>query len=198
MGREKCCGQASATNHFYSPILVSIIPSVSILSLCTCSSCHTIVETVDHQFYTFGDSTYQSPLSRDEEMDTFPVRIDNDFPINHSLSKLHKGNNKLCTNNLLNENFAQNSKEISKVQIKKLISTHNCFYLLTKDNDLYFLGYDDNDQIETNESPKKWILCKNNILNICAGEYIYFLFVCDPFLNYQSNMKWTDVVVHLK
>lgn len=80
-------------------------------------------------------------------------------------------------------------------QIKKIIATNFSFFLLTNKNDLYTAGYVNSDEKYSHTIIDKWILCKTNVVNINTGFSNLFLFIPNSFLFYESNMKYTDLII---
>lgn len=113
MGKSEYCGQGLSAYDFYSPVLVSIGNANKIVSI-YCSFHCTIIQTVNQQFYMFGDLEY---LNKSQILT--PQLVNDIFPINQSFT-----------------GFEQ------EIQIKKFISSKMTFFLLTKTNDLYIIKND--------------------------------------------------------
>ncbi len=144
MGKKECCGQASATANFYSPVPVSV--GTKIASIC-CSSFCTIVQTVNDEWYAFGDTSTQPQPAYGKEVSLTASRIDDVFPKGIKIKKL------VATSNAF-----------------FLLSYKNDLYVVGN-------GGNGEMGMKNGESIYKWTLCKNNVADVQTGYYNSFVFL---------------------
>lgn len=85
MGIKNCCGQASAKDHFYSPVLVSVGSPTTFVC---CSLNLTIVQTENKEWYAFGDARYQPSPIYGKSVSLTPERMDDIFSQGIQVKKL--------------------------------------------------------------------------------------------------------------
>ena len=167
MGNKYCCGQGTSKDHFYSPVLVSVGDAIQ--SICFSWS-YTMVQNVNQQYYLFGDLHNCKLLSvYGKQFVLIPECFDHVISNTKSLTGIPSG-----------------------FQVKKLIETIFEFFLLTNNNDLYVMS---NCKETDKKNSSKWILYKSNVANVQTGRLNLFLFINEPFLLYESQMKFTDAII---
>lgn len=88
MGHRNRCGQATASDNFYSPVLVNFGNNVKISSIACCSQECTIVKTLNNEWYAFGEPCFKSFPAYGKEVTRDPRRIDDAFPKNVIIKQL--------------------------------------------------------------------------------------------------------------
>lgn len=185
MGERGTCGRVWGKCHFhyYEPTRVPI--GTPILSICTCSGACTIVQSINNEYYAFGNAERQTLPAYGKHIQTIPERIDNVFPVYQSLENLTTLPN-------TDHTFLPN-----QIQVKKLVSSLTSFFLLMSNNDLYVVGKGSHGEMGIANCGKleKWTFCKSNIADVQASPFNSFIFVYQSFLFYEHQMKYTDVFI---
>lgn len=181
MGDKACCGKASAKNNFFSPVLVSIGNGIKISSIC-CSWACTIVQTVNEEWYAFGDSYIQCKPAYGKAVSRIPERIDDVFP---------------------KTRFSMESPNVDyskPIQVKKLVATTSAFFILTSNDKLYTVGTNKNGEMGIDkQNLLEWTLCRDNVLDIQVGLNNSFLFEPKPFLlSKHTCQSFTDICIQNK
>lgn len=151
MGDKACCGQASTTGHFYSPVLVSVGNATKIASFC-CSAFCSIVQTVNDEWYAFGNAQNQNEPAYGKEVSLTASRIDDVFPKGIKVKKL-----------------------AATYHAFFLLSDKNDLYVVGN-------GYNgemgmNNDKSDKGKDIDKWTLCKSNVINVQTGVHNSFIFL---------------------
>lgn len=185
MGNIKHCKDAS-NDLFCSPVVIFFNNPHKVISIC-CSQISTMVQLENGKWYTAHEKKVdcEPNLIKDEkEVNLILESIDDPFSTIHSLSNIDK--------------FETLTMESSKhIQVKKLVATSTCFFLLNNKNELYVVGNGGKGEMGTNNGASiyKWTLCKTNVLDVQTGLRNSFIFIPNPFLFYESQMEYTDIII---
>lgn len=81
------------------------------------------------------------------------------------------------------------------IQVKKLITTTNSFFLLSTKNELYVVGRNDSGEMGMNNGKNidKWTLCKRNVIDVQTGYDISFLFLDTSTMFKKHTSHFADV-----
>lgn len=164
MGWYNSCGQGASKDHFYSPVLINVGNLNKISSFC-CSKTSTIVQTMNGEWYGFGEEDYKYNTIYGKKMTLTPQRIDDAMPKGIQIKKL------------VATGFAF-----------FMLTTGNDLYVVGKGK-YGEMGMNNEKNIE------KWTLCKTNIADVQTGIDNSFLFIPNSFLVYEFQMKFTDVSI---
>lgn len=147
MGYKDRCGRENATDHFYCPVLVKVGNNSKIARIACCSQACTIVETVNHEWYAFGDPAEQRKPAFGKAISKTAIRIDDVFPKNCEVKKI-----------------------VSTIYSFFMLCANGDLFVVGNGG-FGEMGINNGKNID------QWTLCKQNVVDVQTGAYNSFVFL---------------------